>query len=96
MDKNSQLSAKQSMLSLTSPTKLHVIPNENKITKRKGKSTLGNVTNTINRPKLIAKNGIPPLLRRSSSFFREESPVHEPLSGTGYNSIDQETNPDPL
>lgn len=94
MEKNNPLSAKQSMLSLTSPTKLHVIPNDNKVIKRKGKTTLGNVTNIVNRPKLINKNGIPQLLRRNSSFFREESPVHETLNGSTYNSIDHETNPD--
>lgn len=95
MDKNSQLSAKHSMLSLTSPTKLHVIPNDNKVVKRKAKTTLGNITNSINRPKLINKGGIPPLLRRNSSFFREESPVHESLSGALYSTMEQsEANPD--
>lgn len=94
MDKNNNLSAKQSMLSLTSPTKLHVIPNDHKIVKRRTKTTLGNVTNIINRPNLMTKGGIPPLLRRNSSFFREESPSQDILSSPGFNSIEQESNPD--
>ena len=73
-NKNLAINANRSVLSLTSPAKLNVISQNNKITKttlKRSNSYRSNGIELFNRPKLNLPT--PPLIKRNSSFFKEDS-----------------------
>lgn len=85
--------ANRSMLSLTSPTKLNVIASDwskiethKKVSKNRSGShlsttnTLINVTNLINIPQRTKlTQSVPPLLKRNSSFFKDETKISQEM-----------------
>ncbi|SCW00546.1 LAFE_0C06590g1_1 [Lachancea fermentati] len=96
--------ASKSVLSLTSPAKLNVVSSDwskmtakrsaNKVTKRhlSSSSTLSNVTNVVssskgsnNRPTM---HHVPQLLRRSSSFFKDDLEISEKRPSKSQDSDD--------
>ncbi|AGO13142.1 AaceriAFL014Cp [[Ashbya] aceris (nom. inval.)] len=96
--KEPRLSASRSMLLLSSPSRLNVVSSDwskvekhNKVMKpRAGHGSLSNVTNVahggaggIQRTKLT--QAVPPLLRKSSSYFKEET-LKEAAAGEEHGS----------